>query len=338
MLFILDDLFGVTLWGENLFRRVLHHLSNNNYNCKKKIVIHRINSLLSFHEIQGLNQLKLPNRERLNTSTLAKYEGNYSKKSTLYFNDLNESTQTYLLSIGERLKPIFEAQVQEPLEMGESDFKAMIIRYEGKEAKFGMHYDTEHPNCYRALILYRGEGIVPPFCYVDQELVKVHLQPGDGIFFKGTQTYHGVYPSGDDSTVRYMLGFQYKKKGAKEKKSLCSELRNETYWGILYLFLPYFIYYHILTLVDTLLRHRLKYKLQAGYVISLLCILMSYCYSNEYGTKIVHSVESILRFYAVLLLFTFNFQLSFLLLGYFMITEMMKSKYNPSEYIYARTP
>ena len=233
------------------------------------------------------------------------------------------------------MKPIFEAQVQEPLEMGESDFKAMIIRYEGKEAKFGMHYDTEHPNCYRALILYRGEGIVPPFCYVDQDLVKVHLQPGDGIFFKGTQTYHGVYPSGDDSTVRYMLGFQYKKKGTKEKKSLCSELRNETYWGILYLFLPYFLYYHGLTLLDTLLSRRLKSnRIQhLGYIVALVCVLLSYQCSNQFGTQIVHSVESILRFYVVLLLFTFKPKLSFLLLGYFMITEMMKSKYNPSEFI-----
>lgn len=100
MLFILDDLFGITLWGENLFRRILHHLSNNNYNPQKQILIHRINDLIDTHP---LKQLQLPNYTALNTSYFAKYEGQYSKRSTLYFNDFDKDTQAYLLSIGERL-------------------------------------------------------------------------------------------------------------------------------------------------------------------------------------------------------------------------------------------
>jgi hypothetical protein len=47
LLFILDDLIGVKLWGENIFRRVLHHLSNNNFNIDKKKLIFRIDGLLN---------------------------------------------------------------------------------------------------------------------------------------------------------------------------------------------------------------------------------------------------------------------------------------------------
>jgi hypothetical protein len=329
-LFILDDLFGLKLWGENIFRRVLHHLSNNNFNTNKKKLIFRINGLLNKDENTKLSELNLPNYKRLNTTFLAKYEGNYSKKSTLYFNDFDKETQEYLLSISENLKSKFEETVNEPLEMGESDFKAMIIRYEGKESKFNMHYDAEHPDCYRSLILYRGEGIVPPFCYMDgNERKNIHLKEGDGIIFKGTQTYHGVHPSGDDNTIRYMLGFQYKKKGIEENKSLCSELRNESYSGIILLFLPYVAYYNVLSFVDNTL-------LKGNQIISctsFVCILVGYNYSNYHGTMIVHSFISVVRFYFFILLFTCNPVLSFNLLGYFMISEMIKEKKDPSHKI-----
>jgi hypothetical protein len=343
LFFILDDLVGIKLWGENIFRRVLHHLSTNNYNDDKKILIHRINNLLK-DEIVHLQNLNLPNYNRLNTSIFAKYHGNYSKRSTLYFNDFDEDTQKYLLSIAEKNKPIFENILNEKLELGDSDFKIMILRYEGKESKFSMHYDTEHEDCYRSLILYKGEGIVPPFCFIDDNnnLIKVHLNEGDGIIFKGTQTYHGVFPSGDDNTIRYMLGFQYKKIGTKEKKSLCSELRGKSYYRIFLIFLPYFIYYNILSLLDNKLLKYIKSKIKkknykfiltSVIVLISVSILFSFNYSQYYGTKIAHSLKSLLYFYIFLLLFTFNSFLSFILLGYFLITEMIKNKYNPSNII-----
>lgn len=85
LLFIVDDLFGIKLWGENIFRRVLHHLSNNNFNSNKNNLIHRVNNLLSFETINQLKTLKLPNYNRLNNSFFAKYEGNYSKKKHSLF-------------------------------------------------------------------------------------------------------------------------------------------------------------------------------------------------------------------------------------------------------------
>jgi hypothetical protein len=332
LLFILDDLIGVKLWGENIFRRVLHHLSNNIFNIDKKKLIFRIDGLLNKDEITKLNELNLPNYNHLNTSILAKYEGHYSKKTTLYFNDFDKETQKYLLSISERLIPIFEKTLNESLEMGESDFKAMIIRYEGKESKFNMHYDTEHPDCYRSLILYRGEGVVPPFCFMDgNERKNIHLNDGDGIIFKGTQTYHGVYPSGDDSTIRYMLGFQYKKKGTEEKKSLCSELRDKSCYDFILLFFPYFVYYNLLSLLNNRLLNIPLPIVKILSIVSFFCILIGYKYSKNTGTKIVHSFMSIIKFYIFILIFTFNPVLSFILVGYFIITEMIKDNIDPSE-------
>lgn len=33
---ILDDFFGLKLWGENIFRRLSNHLYNNNYDTRRK--------------------------------------------------------------------------------------------------------------------------------------------------------------------------------------------------------------------------------------------------------------------------------------------------------------
>ena len=32
-----------------------------------------------------------------------------------------------------------------------------------------MHYDTEHPDCFRTLMMYEGVGTIPPFCYRDSQ-------------------------------------------------------------------------------------------------------------------------------------------------------------------------
>ena len=48
---------------------------------------------------------------------------------------------------------------------------------------------TEHKDSYRCLLLYKGRGTIPPFCYEDNGLRKVHLKEGQGIFFRGTTEY-----------------------------------------------------------------------------------------------------------------------------------------------------
>ena len=315
---ILDDLFGVTLWGENIFRRVLHHFSGNNYNPNKKpLLFHE--PMLDKDTLTQVAQLQLPNKYSLNTSYFGKLEGHYSIKSTLYYHDFDKETQNTLVSIGEKLIPQLEKLANEELTMGNSDFKAMIIRYEGKESKFDMHYDAEHTDCYRVLILYKGAGVIPPFCYIDNGLQKVHLKEGDGIFFKGTQTYHGVFPSGNENTIRYMVGFQYRKKNTREQKSLCSELRKASMKKIMYVFLPYLLYYQTITF------HSQSYSP----ILSLLAIAISYRHSVSFGAY-PYSIKSILQFYFFLLVCTAKPIVSLNGCAYFLLSELFYPKHNPS--------
>ncbi len=320
-LIILDDFFGVTLWGENIFRRIIHHFSGNNYNPNKKPLVFHVPMITeeTVHEIQ---QLSLPEKKALNTTYFGKIEGQYSTKSTLYYHDFDTETQMKLVSIGEKLIPQLESLVHEKLTMGNSDFKAMILRYEGKESKFDMHYDAEHRDCYRVLILYQGAGIIPPFCYMDQGLQKIHLKEGEGIFFKGSQTYHGVFPSGNDTTLRYMLGFQYQKENTREQKSFCSELRRSSVSKITLLFLPYVMYYRVLS--------RISYW-TPPWMYSMAMLFIGYRYSVYFGAY-PYSLKSVTQTYIFLLLCTLNPVLSFHILSYFLFTELF-SRHNPSTYI-----
>ena len=252
LLLILIDIFGINkLWFERTDRRVLHHLLNSNYNknkipylkfFKKLINVKEENNKLiingkkfNFNNIEG-NGINTYNK------LLSNYlGGQYSKKSTLYYNDFIEKDKNNLLVIGESLKKKFENELKKDLFFGDSDFKTVLLRYEGESASFTWHYDTENINCYRSLTLIRKNSTIPKFYYMNSnnELDKINYDLGDTLFFKGSQTYHMVENSNDKYTIRWMLGFQFCEfLDKKKEKSLCSELRGANIFTILKIFIP----------------------------------------------------------------------------------------------------
>lgn len=295
---ILDDLFGIKLWGENIFRRLSNHLSNNNYDTKRKPFLFGPLDLLE--DVTELQNMELPNVKGINTTMAGKMEGHYSTKSTIYLNDMSITLQNSLCKIASDLIPTFESLCGDKLELGNSNFRAMIIRYEGPESKFDMHYDTEHKDSYRCLLLYKGRGIVPPFCYQDNGPQFVHLKEGQGIFFRGTTTYHGVYPSGSENTIRYLVGFQYQKIGTIQPKTLCSELRGKSFYQISRLFMPYIMYYHFISYFAPTISYTIL-----PFIAPLLLKMGN------------HNSKSFLRFYMFVLLCTFKPVYSLLLCYYF---------------------
>ena len=253
---ILDDLFGVKLWGENIFRRVYHHLSNNNYDPRRIPLLHKVRQLTD-EQVTYLQGLTFENTA-LNTTKLSLLVGGqYSPKGSLYFNNMDKDMQTKMEHMGNSFIPQFETILGIKLRLGDSNFRACILRYEGENAQFAMHYDTEHTDCFRTLMLYEGVGTIPPFCYRDSHgiLQKVHFQPKDGILFRGTTTHHGVYPSKDPTTKRYMVGFQYVKAESEqvEEPNLTNQLRGSSVQTILSLFLPYAAYYQIAKYLPTMM-------------------------------------------------------------------------------------
>ena len=251
ILLILVDILDINqLWKEKIDRRVLHHLQNCRYNYKKIPYIKVFKKLL---KVEKKEKLILENREfnfdSLEGNGINTYNkhisgltgGLYSKKSSVYYKDFSESDKKRLFEIGNILKSKIENKIDKRLYWGQSDFKIVLLRYEGQHASFAWHYDTEPLNCYRTLTLIKANGEIPPFCYINDkhEIEKLDLDLGDTIFFKGTQTYHKVDEIKDANTIRWMLGFQYcDSEYDVDSKSLCSELRGESLKGIIITFFP----------------------------------------------------------------------------------------------------
>ena len=78
------------------------------------------------------------------------------------------------------MKSKIENKIDKRLYWGQSDFKIVLLRYEGQHASFAWHYDTEPLNCYRTLTLIKANGEIPPFCYINDkhEIEKIRFRFG----------------------------------------------------------------------------------------------------------------------------------------------------------------
>ena len=247
ILFVCIDVLGLNrLWGENFHRRLLHHLQSSFYNPNKKPWIRILADRMPSQYVSYINSIKT---EKVNCAakispTLSKlFGGNYSKKCTLYYNDFTPEQQHQLDKIGLALKPQLEELCGHTLYLGNSDFRCVLLRYEGKDTEFTCHYDTEPLNCYRTLFLVKEEGTLPPFIHYDENgnPHQKYLELGEGIFFQGTRTYHCVGKTQDPHMKRYMIGWQYSTDNSVKDTTLCNMLRSESKLNIIKTLLPHIL-------------------------------------------------------------------------------------------------
>jgi len=116
-----------------------------------------------------------------------------------------------------------------------------------------------------------------------------------------------------------MLGFQYRKKGTREQKSLCSELRKASIKKVASVFLPYLFYYQALTF----------YYQPYSPILSGVAIAFSYRHSVSFGAY-PYSMKSILQFYLFILLCTSRPIVALNVCAYFLLSECWHPKQNPS--------
>jgi hypothetical protein len=307
---------------------------------RKKPFLRTLPKLVSPKELAAITSLTLPEKpDAINTSWLAKLDSNqYSKRSTLYFNDLDAETQKKLLQLAESYLPRLEETVGCELILGESNFKVVILRYEGADARFGWHYDAETLDHYRVLALYDGKGRVSPFSYLDENCQTriVDLAIGDGLIFQGSRTYHGVSPSDDQDMVRYMIGFQFRKKviatTGKEPKSICSECRDKSIGHIaVYDFMPQIIVSNLL--FSNL--HDGNNSLHGGIsiIISLILVITTMFLPAlmstwklptplQEGCRINNNLQTLVKYYLFNLCMTSDAILALHLTAYFTVTEL----------------
>ena len=333
-LFVLDDMFGPKLWGENAYRRLLHHVSGWDYNELKEPLVHRVPDIINKDQVQSALTIFDNHMVDKHTSSncfenVARNLGGANVSTKLYADAFSETELTTLLHIGEQLIPTFNQILGEELILGDSNFKCCILSYSG-ESSFNMHYDTESPDCFRTIIMIHKKGDVAKFTYHDADgtPVEVDMDPGSGILQRGTTTYHGVPATTDPNAERVILGFQYMKVGGvPEPQTLCSETRHLSTGKIVSeIMVPWGIYYTCL--------HAIQGRVFSGKVVtfqqSVMCaFIISFIYSNistklrVVGSGYPGTTGSLSRYAIACFLGTFNPHHAIDRYIYTLVTEML---------------
>ena len=331
LIFILLDITKINhLWGENIHRRSTHHHQASQFNPNKIPWIKFLTNTLKNNEIDYINNIK--NKVNSGIQTISPMMsfllgGNYSNKKTLYYNDFEPMIQKELDRIGNRIKPQLEKLCGEKLELGNGSFRCVLLRYEGPNAEFTCHYDTEPYNCYRTLFLVKEFGKIPPFTYYNKDGKKIDkkLSVGDGLFFKGTQTYHCVGKSDDKNMKRYMIGWQYSTDNNIKAHSFCSMLRSQSMSNISITLLPYFLICIIITRMmkyynlDKIDRKNLIF---ISLCVSLFAIMDPLRNNKNIGTGIKFTSLTLFKLIVMCLVFFLDINIGLMFYNYLIITEM----------------
>ena len=339
-MFVIIDLSTINnLWGENFHRRCLHHLQRSQFNPNKKPVIHFLDKKLDKSTIDYALKIKIDESknclQNISSGINKLFGGIYSNKCFLYYNDFDKETQKHLDKIGESMIPYLEKYSGKKLYLGKSDFRCVLLRYEGIESVFLPHYDTEPAVCYRTLFMFHREGNPPPFIYYDEngEKQKKDFNTGEGIFFKGTQTFHGVDKNKDPNMKRYMIGWQYTTDPSKEDLSLCSKLRSKSSGKVIISLLPHVLLtLSISLLIWHLSNDKITYVQRNGlliltFIVTLLAtFLPRKLHKLSIGTGLRLNQTSFLVFMGLALISCGNIYYGLIFYNYIIITEMFLPK------------
>lgn len=331
ILFIFSDYTGIwNLWSENVYRRILHHLQSN-YDYNKKPLVHIFKNGLTLSDVKYLNNILYTKVGGITSKShvlSSLFGGHYSQKNTLYYNDFNSSTQSRLDYIGNKNLHSYEKISKFPLSLGNSSFRGTILMYAGKNSGFTYHYDTEETNCFRTIYLINKRGKIPPFSYYNEqnELVRIHLNIGDGIFFRGTTTYHGIEKLNNDDSLRYVSGWQYCGDNMIKEKSICSELRGASISEIFYTFFPLILFTNIaIQTLNKICYFQYGKRLHMEtLIISLVNIYVYPFFITDIGYGRTSTISQLTTFYFVCLLVNItNYHDGMLLFNYILLTEML---------------
>ena len=341
---VIIDVLGLNkLWGERLDRRVLHHLQRNVYN-KNRIPEIYLNQKMYEEDLFYLNKTifnKIYNHgskfriDTLHHSLSYLSGGNYSKKSVIHLQEFDKSTQYNILKIGEKYIPVFEKLINKKLYLNESNDKCFILRYTGQKSNFDWHYDNEDSSCFRALFLFHKKGDIPDFMYLDKDgkKKKVSLDLGDGLFFKGKYTYHGVDKMESNNSERFMISFQYTTNKNNVHKSFCNQIIPAK--GIDYEFALRIIFIMAVSLFFKFYYNKKQKKIKSHLFFSM--VIFSYIilmYISKYmhimfnlGTGNPINISLIFRYVLYCLLLSLDIKIALLYSLYILYSEQIIPSY-----------
>ena len=163
LIFIIIDVFKLfRLWDENIFRRIFHHIQNSEYNPRKIPYIFTLNNKINLLTIDNINIINKIFNSTIKISCTNKISpflsflggGNFSTRCTLYYNDFNENDKILLDNIGNQMIPYYEMLIKKKLKLGNSNFRCVMLSYEGEETNFSWHHIKYFLICLIIILVY----------------------------------------------------------------------------------------------------------------------------------------------------------------------------------------
>jgi len=323
IIFIIIDFIKLFhIYNKNIIVNIYDNFNNNYYNPNKIPYLVKLNELKLLNNDDIIIIKNILNRTTKNYCSNNKSNilsnfigGNYSKKCNLYYNDFNDNDKIILDNIGNKMIPYFEK-----LKLGNSDFRSAILTYD-HDSTFPMHYDVEPNNCYRTIFLIDMQNYIKTFVYIDDKGIKnkVNLNIGEGIFFRGSTTFHGIENFDNHNQLRIVIGWQYEEiidKPLKNIKYLNSELRSQSLSYIIFFILSYIIQF---ALIINLLYYNIESVDINNNIIYIMTILLI-LYKKYITKKILYYPLFIKLFITCLVFCGGNIYIAILLFNYILIT------------------
>lgn len=332
------DIYSLNdLWNENFHRRILHHFQRNEYNNRKTELLYKLNQTnmnLHIWEIKHILESiqKHNNTQCLNKNIISKIGGGlYSNKCSLYYNNMNNDLQNICDSIGNRfIDGLKKISGETHLELTNTSFRCAVLSYYGKNAGFGWHYDTEPHNNWRTIYLLEQENNAGQFIYRSEsgKNLGLGLNISQGLLFKGTQTYHSVYPNLNENNKRTVIGWQYTNDSNIVENSFCTNTRHLNWLEIFKIIFPNIFLITIGSLaINFILGNNTKSNWKYNILINLSIVFLSMYLPNQLpiwmGTGLNNGLISSLIYLLICWFSTFDFDFMTIMYCYYILTEML---------------
>lgn len=266
LLFAIDYLGVMDLYGQNMIRRVINmrrRIDTLSYEKKLKPFCKKYEKILDKNDVLKLQSIEITDKRdfglfglltRKNTTTHQCCEG------------WSDKDKNIIKEIGNKVRKLYEKKIGKKLYHLESN-KATIYRYYGSSSQHLWHVDPQNiSSIYNIIICIKRKGNISPLqCKNEKgEVNSIHFEEGDGALFNGGTTIHQVPPNDDPNSERTVLSMAFTSdendsKNKNMSKNMCTFLEGgNNYLSLFKVFLMVFIPNIILTQISGI--NLLSYK------------------------------------------------------------------------------
>ena len=325
LLFILDYLGAMDLYGQNFVRRIINmyrRTDNLTYQNKLKPFCKPVKKMLDRSDIEKLQSIKIPIDNDLNVIT--------RKNTTTHqcCENYSEDERKIITDISEKVRQKYEKELGKKLYYLSTD-KATIYVYHGKNSQHLWHVDPQNlSEIYNVILCFKKVGEISPLqCKNEKgDISSIHFEEGDAAIFNGGTTVHQVPPNLDDNSERTVLSIAFTSDESLNKtnrQNMCTYTEcGSKYFNMFKMGLAIFVINFIITYVSGV--NNLSYRFLIAYILLVVIIIKYVPLYLDIGLGSGRS-SSILKNLLILLITivaTFSIKGGIIFCSYFLLSDV----------------